>query len=229
MGRMLCVVKNSSNLWAHELMSGICFNPYLYVTAMAPTYDKSPLAEFWKSNSNAVNIKKCYQGKIFFLLLCLCFLQTLSFLWILSFIPKHFLKHFVFIRIFLCNNEHWIIGMGLLRWLPVVKNSPANAGDAGDVSLIPGLGRSSGGGYDNPLQYSCLENPLDRGAWWATVHGGWKRVRHDWMTEHLYIIHGSWLDALMWNLQIWRAHWTMRFYKVDLSICGFWYSLRSWN
>ena len=116
-----------------------------------------------------------------------------------------------------------------LCFLPVVEDSPANAGDAGDVSLIPGLGRSSGGGYDNPLQYSCLENPLDRGAWWATVHGGWKRVRHDWTTEHLYIICGSWLDALIWNLQIWRAHCTMWFYKVYLSICGFWYSLRSWN
>ena len=53
----------------------------------------------------------------------------------------------------------------------VVKNVPANAGDIRDAGLIPGPGRSSGGGYGNPLQYSCLENPLDRGAWWATVHG----------------------------------------------------------
>ena len=42
-------------------------------------------------------------------------------------------------------------------------------GDTGDEGLVPGLGRFSGGGNDNPLQYSCLENPLDRGAWWATV------------------------------------------------------------
>ena len=53
----------------------------------------------------------------------------------------------------------------------VVKNSPANAGEEGDVGLILGSGRSSGGGNGNPLQYSCLENPKDRGAWWATVHG----------------------------------------------------------
>ena len=53
----------------------------------------------------------------------------------------------------------------------VVKNSPANAGDVGDAGLIPGSGRSPGGGHGNPLQYSCLENPMDRGAWWATVHG----------------------------------------------------------
>ena len=53
----------------------------------------------------------------------------------------------------------------------VVKNPPANAGDIRDPGSIPGLGRSSGEGHGNPLQYSCLENPLDRGAWWATIHG----------------------------------------------------------
>ena len=50
----------------------------------------------------------------------------------------------------------------------VVKNLPANAGDPGDVGLIPGSGRSPEGGYGNPLQYSCLKNPMDRGAWRAT-------------------------------------------------------------
>ena len=50
----------------------------------------------------------------------------------------------------------------------VVKNLPANAGDLGS---IPGSGRSPGEGNGNPLQYSCLENPIDRGAWWAAVHG----------------------------------------------------------
>ena len=53
---------------------------------------------------------------------------------------------------------------------PVVKNPPAKAGDTGDSSSIPGLGRSPGEGNGNPLQYSYLENPMDRGAWWATVH-----------------------------------------------------------
>ena len=54
----------------------------------------------------------------------------------------------------------------------VVKNSLANArdGDLRDVGSIPGSGRSPGGGHGNSLQYSCLENPMDRGAWWATVH-----------------------------------------------------------
>ena len=53
----------------------------------------------------------------------------------------------------------------------VVKNPSANAGDAPDVGLIPGSGRSPGGKHGNPLQYSCLENPMDRGAWWVPVHG----------------------------------------------------------
>ena len=53
----------------------------------------------------------------------------------------------------------------------LLKNLPDNAGDIRGLSLIPGLGRSPGGGNDNSLQYSCLENPMDRGAWWTTVHG----------------------------------------------------------
>ena len=53
----------------------------------------------------------------------------------------------------------------------VVKNPPANAGNIRDMDLIPGSGRSPGRGHGNPLQYSCLEKPMDRGAWTATVHG----------------------------------------------------------
>ena len=53
----------------------------------------------------------------------------------------------------------------------VVKSSSATAGDVRDVGSIPGSGRSPGGGNDNPLQYSCLENPMDRGSWQAVVHG----------------------------------------------------------
>ena len=53
----------------------------------------------------------------------------------------------------------------------MVKNPPANVGDSGDSGLIPGSGRYTGVGNGNPLQYSYLENPMDRGSWWATVHG----------------------------------------------------------
>ena len=52
----------------------------------------------------------------------------------------------------------------------MVKNPPASAGAAGDTGPIPGSKRSPGGGHGNPVQYSCLENPRDRGAWQATVH-----------------------------------------------------------
>ena len=55
--------------------------------------------------------------------------------------------------------------------VPVVKNLLANAGDIREVGSIPRLGRSPGGGYGNPLQYSCLENTMDRGAWQAIVDG----------------------------------------------------------
>ena len=58
----------------------------------------------------------------------------------------------------------------------VGKESACNVGDTGDVGSVLGLGRSPRGGHGNPLQYSCLENPMDRGAWWATVH----RVTKSW-------------------------------------------------
>ena len=61
------------------------------------------------------------------------------------------------------------IKRGVSQVTLVVKNSPANEGDKRDVGSILGLGRTPGGGNGNQLQYSCLENPMDRGAWWATV------------------------------------------------------------
>ena len=59
----------------------------------------------------------------------------------------------------------------LSQEVQLVKNSPVNAGDTGDTGLIPGSGRSPGGRRGNPLLSSRLEDPMDRGAWWATVHG----------------------------------------------------------
>ena len=70
----------------------------------------------------------------------------------------------------------------------VIKNPPANVGDIRDVGSIPGLGRALGGGHGNPLQYSCLESSMDRGAWWATVH----RIAKSWtqlkqLSMHAYL------------------------------------------
>ena len=80
--------------------------------------------------------------------------------------------------------REWFDLMSLHFWgFPfgsVGKESTCNAGDAGDVGLIAGLCRSPGRGHGNPHQYSCLENPMDRGAWWATVH----RLAESETTEH---------------------------------------------
>ena len=75
-----------------------------------------------------------------------------------------------------------------------VKNPPANAGDSRDVGLIPGLGRPSEAENGTPLQYSCLENSMDRRTWWATVHG----VTESDTTEQLSI-HTAAGDGLDWS------------------------------
>ena len=105
-------------------------------------------------------------------------------------------KVFVFFSVSLPGNEHLILVLfvahsGSLKFGPsnnsyldlfpskymaswvetVVKSLPANAGDLRDPDSIPRSGRSHGGWHSNPLQYSCQENPMDRGAWWAMVHG----------------------------------------------------------
>ena len=69
------------------------------------------------------------------------------------------------------QSDHWASLVAL-----VVKNPPDNAGDIRAVGLIPGSGRSPAGGHGNPLHYSCLENPMDRGTWRATAH----RVTKSW-------------------------------------------------
>ena len=65
------------------------------------------------------------------------------------------------------------------------KKPTCSAGAAGDMYSIRGWRISPGGGYGNPLQYSCLENPMDRGAWWATVHGGHKELDMTEETQHV--------------------------------------------
>ena len=66
----------------------------------------------------------------------------------------------------------------------VVKNLPTNARDIRDMGLIPESGRSPGEGHGNPVQYSCLENPMDEGAWPTTVHGSQTRARLSDFTFH---------------------------------------------
>ena len=71
----------------------------------------------------------------------------------------------------------------------MVKNLPANAGDIRDVAWIPESGRSPGGGHGNPLQYSCLEKPMDRGAWWlqSSITKSWTRLKQLSTHTQVYI------------------------------------------
>ena len=76
----------------------------------------------------------------------------------------------IYIYTFSFKRILFLYGLGLPRWCNG-KESVCQHGDTRDKGLIPGSRRSPGGGNGNPLQYSCLENPMDRGSWWATVHG----------------------------------------------------------
>ena len=76
------------------------------------------------------------------------------------------------------------------RGFPGGSEVKASAYNAGDLGSIPGLGRSPGKGNGNPLQYSCVENPMDRGAWWATVHGVAKSQTRLRDFTHFHFTHG---------------------------------------
>ena len=89
----------------------------------------------------------------------------------------------------------------------MVKNLPVNAGDIRDVGSIPGWGRSPGGGHGNPLQYSCQENSMDRGAWLATVHGVKKNMNWaTWLNMTEQLIHFQ-------KLKIFRNYLNLFFWK----------------
>ena len=87
----------------------------------------------------------------------------------------------------------------------MVKNLPTNAGDTRDTGSIPGLGRFPGGKHDNPIQYSCLENPMDRRAWWATVHNaaksrtGLKQSKHKGVDKVSILINSKFLHTFALN------------------------------
>ena len=117
-------------------------------------------------------------------------LADASFLSFPLFLPLVFLLSFSFFlsTVILISMKWYLIVIFIFIFLrsgfpggSVVKNPPANAGDAGVMGLIPGSGRCPGVGNGNLLQYSCLESSLDRGVWWATVNG----VIYNWAAEHI--------------------------------------------
>ena len=93
------------------------------------------------------------------------------------------------------NYKTFYAYLGLPRWLSGKKNPSANAGDTG---WIPRLGRSPGGGNGHPLQYPCLENPTDRGAWRGTVHGVAKSQTwlSDWACTHACLFYGLYYSTI---------------------------------
>ena len=103
----------------------------------------------------------------------------------------------------------------ILKWASqvqlVVKNLLASAGDIRDVGSVPGLGRCPGGGHNNPLQYSCLENPIDRGAWRATVH----RVAKSqiWLKRRSMQAHTRWNRTALHN------YVTKSDYRIVCNMC----------
>ena len=100
----------------------------------------------------------------------------------------------------------------------VVKNPPANAGDARDMGSIPGLGRSPGVGNDNPLQYSCLENSMDRGAWWDTIPAVTKS--QTWLSTHTHTHTHTCMCILTFSLFITKNVYVIKhdLYVPDLDL-----------
>ena len=94
----------------------------------------------------------------------------------------NFCQPFIMLPIYL----YLCMYIGLPQWLNG-RESTCNAGDTVDMGLIPGSGTTPGGGYGNPLQYSCLENPMDRRAWWATVQRVTKsQTQLKWLSTHTH-------------------------------------------
>ena len=104
----------------------------------------------------------------------------------------------------------------------VVKNLPANAGAAEDVGSISGSGRSPGRGHGNPLQYSCLENPMDRGTWRATVHGVAKS--QTWLSDWACTWSFLWVGLLVATGKTSQVTWDLNCDKLHLNL-GVRYSL----
>ena len=95
---------------------------------------------------------------------------------------------------------------GLPQWLSG-QESACSAEDAGDTSSIPGSGRSSGGACGNPLQYSCLENPMHRKTWWATVHKVTKSwIQRKWLSRHALLLLGYELLESKAGLYVFTKH-----------------------
>ena len=131
-------------------------------------------------------------------------------------------------NLFLRNSSQRFLAVcdfhGLPKVARVAKNPPANAGSIRDSGSIPGLGSSPGGQHGNPLQYSCLENPMERGAWQATVHGVTKgQAWPKRLSMHAHDFHpcaASMSSQAIWNCL--QGFLAVSGSGLGLAIRGFW-------
>ena len=132
--------------------------------------------------------------------------------------------------------KHLMMYVNIFLGFPSSTDGKESACNAGDSGSIPGWGRSPGEWNGNPLQYSCLENSVDRGAWWATVHGVAKS-QHDWATNRFHfhickdLLLGSLLSSidqcacvygstkLFWLLLLYSKFWNQKIW--DLQLCSY--------
>ena len=110
---------------------------------------------------------------------------------------------------------------------PVGSEVKVSASNSGDLGSIPGLGRSPGEGNDNPLQYSCLENPMDWGAWWAAVHGVTKSQTRLSDFTYFTLLYWNWMFQLLENILLWKISYTKKKMIIRISYCPS-PSLNSW-
>ena len=119
---------------------------------------------------------------------------------------------------------------GLPRWPLVVKNLPAHGRDVRARGWTPGLRRSPGGGYGNPLQYSSLENPMDRGVWRVTVHGVTQsRTWLKWLSTHAHTQISTWKLNTLCSTGLNSPSWEVAGFRKVVSLVPFHADLCSWD
>ena len=124
-------------------------------------------------------------------------------LWLSHDLPKASHPHSITLGVRISTHEFCVHAKSLPMGFPdstMMKESACNAGNTTDAGLIPGSRRFPGGGNGNPLQYSCLKNSMDRGAWQATVHGVTKRSDMTWRlnTQHRHSLTPRWSHPAIW-------------------------------
>ena len=198
-----CVCSNScpSSRWCHWTISSSVI-PFSSCLQSLPASESFPMSWLFTSGSHSL----LHPLLLFHRQTPPDFCDVIPLLFFAIYPPSHTSLNTI-LWVFMCLNfielESYCAYFWAFQVVLEVKNSPAKAGDIRDTGSIPGLGWFPGGGHGNPLQYSCLENPMDRGAWWATVHGVAESDTTE-VTEHTCTCIFLWLSSL-------TSHWLVNF------------------